>query len=78
VVVTHEVVIIMLRYIIERLDEDAALMLSSQAAIANCSLTAYAVDDSERLIPHAVAWTAPIEDTGTPVTKGPDARVASR
>jgi broad specificity phosphatase PhoE len=77
-VVTHEVVIIMFRYIIERLDEEAALMLSSRAAIANCSLTAYAPDDSGRLIPHAVAWTAPIEDAGTPVTEGSDARVASR
>jgi 2,3-bisphosphoglycerate-dependent phosphoglycerate mutase len=76
--VTHEVVIIMLRYIIERLDEEAALMLSSEAAIANCSLTAYALDDSGRLIPHAVAWTAPMEDAGTPVTEGTDARVASR
>jgi broad specificity phosphatase PhoE len=77
-VVTHEVVIIMFRYIIERLDEEAALMLSSGAAIANCSLTAYAPDDSGGLIPHAVAWTAPIEDAGTPVTEGSDARVASR
>lgn len=79
VLVTHEVVIIMFRYIIERLDEETALMLSSQSAIANCSLTAYALDDdSRRLMPHAVAWTAPIEDTGTPVTEGSDARVASR
>ena len=77
-VVTHEVVIIMFRYIIERLDEEAALMLSGHAAIANCSLTAYALGDSGLLIPHAVAWTAPIEDTGTPVTEGSDAPVASR
>jgi broad specificity phosphatase PhoE len=77
-VVTHEVVIIMFRYIIERLDEKAALTLSSDAAIANCSLTAYSLDDERRLVPDAVAWTAPIEGTGTPVTEGSDVRVASR
>jgi broad specificity phosphatase PhoE len=77
-VVTHEVVIIMFRYIIERLDEDAALMLSRDASIANCSLTAYALDEEERQTPQASAWTAPIEDRGTPVTEGSDARVASR
>lgn len=77
-VVTHEVVIIMFRYIIERLDEKVALRLSSDAAIANCSLTAYSLDDERRLVPDAVAWTAPMEGTGTPVTEGSDVRVASR
>jgi broad specificity phosphatase PhoE len=76
--VTHEVVIIMIRYILERLDEEAALMLSSDATIANCSLTAYALDNAGRLLAEAVAWTAPMEGTGTPVTEGSDARVASR
>jgi broad specificity phosphatase PhoE len=77
-VVTHEVVIIMFRYIIERLDEKAALALSSEAAIANCSLTAYSLDDERQLVPDAVAWTAPMEGTGTPVTEGSDVRIASR
>ncbi len=77
-VVTHEVVIIMFRYIIERLDEEAALRLSSDAAIANCSLTAYSLDDDRRLVPNTVAWTAPVEGTGTPVTEESDVRVASR
>src|SRR4029453_8338509 len=77
-VVTHEVVIIMFRYIIERLDEKAALTLSSDAAIANCSLTAYSLDDERGLVPDALAWTAPMEGTGTPVTEGSDVRVASR
>jgi broad specificity phosphatase PhoE len=76
--VTHEVVIIMIRYILERLDEKAALMLSSDATIANCSVTAFSLDDAGRLVPDAVAWTAPMEDTGTPVTEGSDATVASR
>jgi 2,3-bisphosphoglycerate-dependent phosphoglycerate mutase len=76
--VTHEVVIIMIRYILERLDEETALKLSSDSTIANCSLTAYSLDNEGRLMPDAVAWTAPVEDSGTPVTEGSDARVASR
>ena len=77
-VVTHEVVIIMIRYLLERFDERGALALSAQAAIANCSLTAYERDDEERLVPEAVAWTAPLEETGVPVTDQPDAPIASR
>lgn len=76
--VTHEVVIIMARYILEHLDEEAALKLSKDSTIANCSLTAYSLNDDDRLVPDAVAWTAPMEEAGTPVTEGSDARVASR
>jgi broad specificity phosphatase PhoE len=76
--VTHEVVIIVIRYLLERLDERGALALSADAAIANCSLTAYALDDEGRLAPTTVAWTVPLEETGVPVTERSDAPVASR
>ena len=76
--VTHEVVIIMFRYLLEILDERGALALSEQAAIANCSLTAYELDEDGRLVPETFAWTAPLEETGVPVTDQPDAPVASR
>jgi broad specificity phosphatase PhoE len=76
--VTHEVVIIMIRYIVEHLDEQAALALSREATVANCSLTAYSRSDGGALVPEAVAWTAPLEETGVPVTEGSDAPVASR
>jgi broad specificity phosphatase PhoE len=76
--VTHEVVIIMVRYVLEHLDERAALTLSTEQAIANCSLTAYTLDREGRLTPDTVAWTAPLEETGVPVTEEPDAPVASR
>ncbi len=76
--VTHEVVIIMVRTILEHLDEQGALALSRDAAIANCSLTAYTLDAEGRLTPDAVSWTAPLEETGVPVTEGSDAPVASR
>jgi broad specificity phosphatase PhoE len=76
--ITHEVVVIMIRYILERLDERAALALSTDATIANCSITAYRRDAGGALLPDAVDWTAPLEETGVPVTEGSDAPVASR
>ena len=76
--VTHEVVIIMIRYILEHLDERSALSLSSDATIANCSITAYRRDVRGALVRDAVAWTAPLEETGVPVTEGSDDAVASR
>ena len=76
--VTHEVVIIMVRYVLEHLDVRAALTLSTEQAIANCSLTAYTLNHEGHLTPDTVAWTAPLEETGVPVTEEPDAPVASR
>jgi probable phosphoglycerate mutase len=76
--VTHEVVIIMIRYVLEHLEERGALALSTDHAIANCSLTAYAAGEDGRLRPDAVDWTVPLEDTGVPVTAERDAPVASR
>ena len=40
-VVTHEVPIIITRYLIERLDESTALDISRSGQLANCSLTTY-------------------------------------
>jgi 2,3-bisphosphoglycerate-dependent phosphoglycerate mutase len=78
VLVTHEVVIIMFRYFLEGLDEDAAVALSSDGAIANCSLTAYTLDSAGTLRPDVVSWTAPLEEADVPVTESSDARSASR
>jgi broad specificity phosphatase PhoE len=76
--ITHEVVIIMIRYILERLDEDAALAISRNASIANCSITAYRRGEDGALVAHAVDWTAPLEETRVPVTEGSEAPVGSR
>jgi broad specificity phosphatase PhoE len=76
--VAHEVVIIMFRYLLEDLGEEGALALSKDAAIANCSLTAYARSDDGRLEPEVIDWTAPLEQTDVPVTESPDVPIASR
>lgn len=76
--VTHEVVIIIVRYLIERLDEAAALGLSSAGRVANCSLTTYVRRNDHRLHLDRDAWTAPLRQEHAPITDEPDAPVASR
>ena len=75
--VTHEVPIIITRYLVERLDERAALEHGASARIANCSLTTYE-RRNEQLVLDRDAWTAPLRQQQTPITEEPDAPVASR
>ncbi len=44
--VTHQVVILMVRYVLERLTEAEILAIDGAAEVANCSCTAYTFDDS--------------------------------
>jgi 2,3-bisphosphoglycerate-dependent phosphoglycerate mutase len=77
-VVTHEVPIIVFRYLLERLDESQALELSRSARLANCSLTTFSRDHESRLRLERDAWTASLEQQNAPVTDEPDAAVAPR
>jgi broad specificity phosphatase PhoE len=76
--VTHEVVIVVWRYLIEHLDESAALALSREHPLPNCSLTTYARDPRDELALVLDAWTAPLEASHVPLTEAHDARVAPR
>jgi broad specificity phosphatase PhoE len=76
--VTHEVPIIILRYLIEDLEEADALALSASSRVANCSLTTYEPHPHGGLNLERDAWTAPLERRATPVTDEPDAAVAPR
>ena len=77
-VVTHEVPIIITRYLLERFDEGTALELSRSGQLANCSLTTYVRDGDGPLRLDREAWTAPLEREQTPVTEESDAPVAPR
>jgi broad specificity phosphatase PhoE len=77
-VVAHEVPIYMMRYLVEDLDEGAALALGRDQPLANCGLTTYERDPEGHQVLDMVNWTAPLEDRGTPVTEEPDAAVAPR
>jgi 2,3-bisphosphoglycerate-dependent phosphoglycerate mutase len=77
-VVAHEVVIVMMRYLIEELSEQEALALSEHEPLANCSLTTFEATDDGGLVLDRAGWTAPLTSTGASVTEAPDAAVAPR
>jgi broad specificity phosphatase PhoE len=78
--VTHEVVVKMHRYVLEGLDEAGVLAIDRAEELANCSLTTYERDpagDPRR--PYALRAynvVTPVADEGEPVTRAPDAPVA--
>jgi broad specificity phosphatase PhoE len=76
--VTHEVVIVVMRYLIDNLDEEETLHLNRAEPLANCSLTSYRTEDGARPVLERYGWSAPLEEEGTAVTEEPDAHVASR
>jgi broad specificity phosphatase PhoE len=81
-VVSHQVVVLMFRYVLEHLTEQEILAIDRDQELANCSVTSYELEDGRgphgqmalRLFNHV----APIEDAGEPVTTEPDVPVASR
>lgn len=82
-IVTHEVVILCLRYLIEELDEARVLAIDRQGDVANCGVTEYGYQDHGRtkegsLVLLRYNETAPLEREGAPVTTAPDAKVAAR
>jgi broad specificity phosphatase PhoE len=82
-IVTHEVVVMCLRYLLEDLDEADVLAIDRRGDIANCGVTEYAYDPGHghfggALVLQRFNFTAPLEQDGAPVTSAPDANVASR
>lgn len=75
--VAHEVPILIMRYLLEDLDEAAVLALGN-GQLANCSLTTYETAADGTPHPTLVGWTAPLEAAATEVTEAPDAPVAPR
>jgi 2,3-bisphosphoglycerate-dependent phosphoglycerate mutase len=76
--VTHEVVIVIWRYLLDNLDEARTLALSRDHPIGNCSLTRYRTDADDLLRLELDAWTVPLEADGVAVTVERDAAVAPR
>ncbi|MGZ9063488.1 MAG: histidine phosphatase family protein, partial [Allosphingosinicella sp.] len=66
--VTHEVVIVVWRYLVEHLDEAAALALSRDHPLPNCSLTRYVRAPDNDLDLDVEAWTAPLDVSHVQVT----------
>ena len=79
-IVAHQVVVLCLRYVIERLDERTILGIDAAGQVANCSVTAYATDDGRPAVPRLTLYNhvAPLEAAHQPVTDAEDAPVAPR
>jgi broad specificity phosphatase PhoE len=76
--VCHEVVVVMWRYLVEDLDEQQALALSRDHPLANCALTTYVTDADDRLKLDRDGWTAEMEAEQVPVTEEHDVHVGPR
>jgi broad specificity phosphatase PhoE len=80
-VVSHQVVVLCMRYLVENMTEEEILAIDREADVANCGVTEYRFDPSLgkdgglRLARYN--FTVPLEDEGTPVTSEPDAKVAA-
>ena len=78
-IVAHQVVVLCLRYVIERLDEAAILRIDGEAALANCAVTAYAAGgDGEAPKLTLYNHVAPLEEAHEAITAATDPPVAPR
>ena len=76
-VVTHQVCVLCLRYIVERLTEEQLLEIDQQGDVANCAVTTYRLDGAnDALVLRGYNVVAPMEEAGEPVTAAPDIPVA--
>lgn len=80
-IVAHQVVVLCLRAILERLGEAEILAIDKIADVANCGVTEYVLVDGATpggsLELARYNWTAPVA-AEAPVTRAPDAMVAAR
>jgi broad specificity phosphatase PhoE len=80
-IVAHQVVVLCMRYLIEKMDEKTILAIDAQGDVANCAVTEYVLDRKKlggSLVLTKYNFVAPLERDGAPVTSSPDANVAAR
>jgi len=81
-IVSHQVVVLCLRYLLENMTEEEILAIDRAGDLANCSVTEYRLDrgcgPNGELKLVRYNFTAPLERAGAPVTSEPDAPVAAR
>jgi broad specificity phosphatase PhoE len=82
VIVAHQVVVLCLRYLLEKMSEAEILAIDREADVANCGVTEYAYDRGSGrhggLVLRNYNLVAPMEAQGTPVTAEPDAVTGAR
>ncbi len=81
-IVAHQVTVLCMRYLLERMTEAQILAIDREKDVANCSLTTYGFEVGAEgrgaLTLRGYNFVAPIEDAGEAVTKEPDAPVSPR
>lgn len=81
-IVSHQVVVLCLRYLLENLTEAEILAIDADKDVANCAVTEYRFDPAAghngELKLARYNFTAPLERAGAPVTTEPDKPVAAR
>jgi probable phosphoglycerate mutase len=81
-ILTHQVVVLCLRYLLENLSEEAILAIDRQGDVANCAVTEYRFDPglgpSGGLVLERYNFVTPLKESGAPVTAEPDPNVAAR
>ena len=77
-IVSHQVVVLCFRYLIEELDEARLLAIDAAGDVANCAITSYEASrqgERERLTLRQYNFVAPLEEAGEQVTADPDPAV---
>jgi probable phosphoglycerate mutase len=78
-ILAHQVVVLLTRYVLEGMDEKQVLELDAEAEVINCSVTSYRYDpEAGRLALERYNEAAPLEEQDEPVTAEPDAPGAPR
>jgi broad specificity phosphatase PhoE len=78
VLVAHQVVVLLVRYVVERLTEEQVLEIDRSAEVANCSLTVYRTDPAGGLRVQAWNEVTHLEQQDEQVTAEPDVPGAPR
>jgi 2,3-bisphosphoglycerate-dependent phosphoglycerate mutase len=80
--VSHSVVVLCMRYLLEHMTEDQILTIDRAEEVANCSATLYRYDDDAyprgMLRLELFNFVAPLEEAGAPITSKPDAHAATK
>ena len=81
-IVAHQVIVNCFRYLLERMSEEQILTIDREKDVANCSVTSYEFDPTlgrhGKLALRLFNFVAPLEEAGAPVTRKPDAPVATK
>jgi broad specificity phosphatase PhoE len=81
-ILTHQVVVLCMRYLLENLTEAQILAIDREGDVANCAVTEYQFDKGAasngglRLVRYN--FVAPLEEHGAPITAAPDLNLAAR